>query len=379
MKAVQVQDRKVRYAVVGVGWISQAQFLPGVEHTGNSEVVALVTGHAEKAAKVGEKYGIGEEVYLYEEFDQLLTSGKIDAVYLATPNDDHVDLAVQTLNVGVHLLLEKPMSTSVAECERILAAQEGSGAKLMIAYRLHHEPGTLRAIERVRKGDLGRIVAFNSSFSQHVHGQNHRARHGYWGGPVPDMGVYCINAARNLFTAEPEEVVAAGVQTDERFNFQDTVSVTMKFPGPRIASVAPRIASFVVTYNGGDVDDYRIIGEKGDLFSQPAYQVGSRIEHVVTIGTRKTSETFSATDHFGGELKYFSNCILNNHEPEADGEEGLLDVRVLEAVEQSLQTGKPVKLLPYDRKRRPAEQQVEKLSPHGKVELIDAHQPSKGQ
>lgn len=372
MKAVEVRARKVRYAVVGVGWISQAQFLPGIEHTGNSEVLALVTGHAEKAAKVGEKYGIGENVYLYEEFGELLASGKIDAVYLATPNEDHVVLAIKTLDAGVHLLLEKPMATSVLDCERILAAQEKSGARLMIAYRMHHEPGTLRAIDRVRHGDLGRIVAFNSSFSQHVHGQNHRAKHGYWSGPVPDMGVYCINAARNLLGAEPIEVMAAGVKTDERFNFEDTVSVTMKFPGPRIAS-------FVSSYNGGDLDDYRVIGEKGDLFSQPAYGVGAKIEHVVTIGTRKTSETFPATDHFGGELRYFSDCILSNGHPEADGEEGLLDVRVLEAVEESLKSGQAVKLKPYDRKRRPTEKQAQKLSPHEKVELVDAHQPSEGQ
>ena len=158
--AVVVKGRKVRYAVVGVGWISQAAFLPGVEHTGNSEVVALVTGHEEKAAKVGEKYGVSD-VYEYEEYGQLLASGKIDAAYLATPNADHVELAVQTLDAGINLLLEKPMATSVQECERILEASEHSGAKLMIAYRLHFEPGTLKAIERVRNGEIGALRMFN--------------------------------------------------------------------------------------------------------------------------------------------------------------------------------------------------------------------------
>ncbi len=180
---------KVRYAVVGVGWISQAAFMPGVEHTGNSEMVALVSGHQEKAEKVGEKYGIKKHVS-YEEFGTLLASGDVDAVYLATPNFDHVELAVQTLDAGVHLLLEKPMAVSVEECERIIAASEKSGAKLMLAYRLHHEPGTLKAIERVREGEIGRVKFFNSSFAQQVSGQNHRAKQGYWAGPVPDMGPY---------------------------------------------------------------------------------------------------------------------------------------------------------------------------------------------
>jgi predicted dehydrogenase len=158
--AVNVKDRKVRYAVVGIGWISQTAFLPGVKHTGNSEAVAFVSGHEEKAKKVGQKYGI-DALYSYDEYDQLLSSGTIDAVYLATPNWDHVDLAVRALGAGIHLLLEKPMATSVEDCERIIAASERTGAKLMVAYRLHHEPGTLAAFERVRTGNLGHLRYFN--------------------------------------------------------------------------------------------------------------------------------------------------------------------------------------------------------------------------
>lgn len=363
--------KKVRYAVVGVGWISQAAFMPGVEHTGNSEMVALVSGHEEKAEEVGEKYGI-TKIYSYDEMGALLTSGEIDAVYLATPNFDHVQLAVQTLEAGIHLLLEKPMAVSVEECGRIIAASEKSGAKLMLAYRLHHEPGTLKAIERVRNGDIGRVRYFNSSFSQPVSGQNHRAKHGFWAGPVPDMGPYPINMVRNLFGAEPIEVFAAGVRSDERFNFDDTVAVTLKFDKARIATT-------VLSYNGGDVDDYRIVGEKGDLYSNPAYQVGSAIEHELTVNKKKSSESFKTTDQFGGELKYFSDCIREDRNPEASGEEGMLDVRILAAVERSLETGKPQTLAPYHRTRRPDSEQVEKLDSVKEPELVGAHKPSDGQ
>jgi predicted dehydrogenase len=349
--AVEVKGRKVRYAVVGLGWISQAAMLPGVEHTGNSEVVAFVTGDEEKAAKVGEKYGV-DAIYSYAEYDQLLASGKIDAAYLATPNWDHVELAVKTLEAGVHLLLEKPMAVSVEECERMMAAAERSGAKLMVAYRLHFEPGTLKAIERVRNGEIGTVRMFNSSFSQQVSGQNHRARNGFWAGPVPDMGPYPINAVRNLFGAEPLEVYATGVKTDERFTMEDTVAVTLKFP-------ANRVAAFVLSYNGGDVDDYRIVGSKGSIFSDPAYQVGMKIEHEVKVGKESSKESFKKTDHFGGELKYFSDCIVNGSNPEPSGEEGMLDVRVLVAIEESLKTNRPVPLAPYTRSRRPAKDQVE--------------------
>ena len=317
-EAKQVKGSKVRYAVVGLGWISQAEFMPGVAHTGNSEMVALVSGHEEKAQKVGEMYGVSA-LYAYDELDALLASGAIDAVYLATPNFDHVEYAVKILEAGIHLLLEKPMAVGVAECERILAAQKKSGAKLMIAYRLHHEPGTLKAIERVRAGEIGTVRTFTSTFSQQVSGMNHRAKHGFWAGPAPDMGPYPINAVRNLFGAEPIEVFATGVNTDpERFldedgkPFDDTIAVTLKFEGSRIAA-------FVLSYNGGDVDDYRIVGSKGDLLSQPAYQVGSAMAHELTVSKKKSSQSFKTTDHFGGELKYFSECILNDRTPEADG------------------------------------------------------------
>ena len=213
MRAKKVVARKVRYAVVGAGWIAQAQFMPGVEHTGNSELAALVTGHEEKAARLGDRYGI-RSTYSYEENEEMLASGEVDAVYLALPNWAHVDFAVRALDAGLHLLLEKPMAVSVAQCERICAAAERTGAKLMIAYRLHHEPGMLEALRTVREGELGHISMFNSTFSQQIAPSNHRAKHGFWAGPVPDMGPYPINTVRALFGAEPTEVFATGVCTD---------------------------------------------------------------------------------------------------------------------------------------------------------------------
>jgi predicted dehydrogenase len=371
MAAKVVSGRKVRYAVVGVGWITQAAFLPGVEHTGNSEVVAMVTGHEEKAQKVGETYGI-EKIYSYDEMDGMLASGEVDAVYLATPNFDHVELAVKTLDAGVHLLLEKPMAVSVSECTRMIEASEESGAKLMVAYRLHFEPGTLKAIDRVRDGEIGTVRFFNSSFSQQVSRQNHRAKHGFWAGPVADMGPYPLNMVRNLFGAEPIEVSAIGVCTDdERFTMEDTVAVTLKFE-------SHRVASFTVSYSGGDVDEYRVVGSKGDLYSKPAYQVGTAIEQELTI-EKKSSEKFKTTDHFGGELKYFSDCILNDKRPEADGEEGMLDVRVLVAIENALLSGETQTLEPYYRKRRPMPGQVETLRAVKEPKLVGAHKPSEGQ
>ncbi|HEY4008598.1 MAG TPA: Gfo/Idh/MocA family oxidoreductase [Acidobacteriaceae bacterium] len=373
-QAVAVKGRKVRYAVVGIGWISQTAFLPGVEHTGNSEVVAFVSGHEDKAANVGEKYGV-HDLFSYDEYDDLLRSGKIDAVYLATPNWDHVALAVRTLDAGIHLLLEKPMATSVEDCERIIAASEHSGAKLMVAYRMHHEPAMLKAFETARSGKLGHLRYFNSSFSQPVNYQNHRAKNGYWAGPVPDMGPYPINTARNFFGAEPVEVFAIGTRTEpERFrDFDDQVAVSLRFPGGQLATM-------LLSYSGSDLDDYRIVGTLGDLYSTPAFAMPGGFKHTITIGETKTKteESFKPTDQFGGELKYFSECIVNGEHPEADGEEGMLDIRVIAALQRALEAGQPQKLEPYVRRRRPTQQQAQKLNKVDEPELVGVHRPSEG-
>ncbi|MCT7298310.1 Gfo/Idh/MocA family oxidoreductase [Ralstonia sp. CHL-2022] len=361
----------VRYAVVGAGWISQAAFLPGVAQSGNSVVTALVTGDEVKATALADRYGI-EHVHGYADYDQLLTSGDIDAIYLALPNDMHRQYALPALQRGIHVLLEKPMATSEADCEAMIEAARNGNAKLMIAYRLHFEPATLAAIELVRAGKLGRIRAFSAMFSQSVAPSNHRANHGYWAGPVSDMGVYPINAVRNLFGEEPVEVSACGVRDpDLPFNFDDTVSVTLRFADHRVAQ-------FVVSYSGASIDQYRILGTKGDLEVSPGFMFGVGLKYRATIDGKTHEQAFDATDQFGGELQYFSDCILNNREPEPNGEEGLADVRVLAAIERALESGQPQNLGPFQRQGRMETAQVRKLPPVPSPELVDAAEPSQG-
>ena len=361
----------VRYAVVGAGWISQAAFLPGVAQSGNSVVTALVTGDEAKATALADRYGI-QHVHGYADYDQLLASGDIDAIYLALPNDMHRQYALPALQRGIHVLLEKPMATSEADCEAMIEAARNGNAKLMIAYRLHFEPATLAAIELVRSGKLGRIRAFSAVFSQSVAPSNHRASHGYWAGPVSDMGVYPINAVRNLFGEEPVEVSACGVRDpDLPFNFDDTVSVTLRFADHRVAQ-------FVVSYSGASIDQYRILGTQGNLEVSPGFMFGVGLKYRATIDGKTHEQAFDATDQFGGELQYFSDCILNNREPEPNGEEGLADVRVLAAIERALESGQPQNLGPFQRQGRMETAQVRKLPPVPSPELVDAAEPSQG-
>ncbi|ANH76289.1 oxidoreductase family, C-terminal alpha/beta domain protein [Ralstonia insidiosa] len=369
--SARTTQRPVRYAVVGAGWISQAAFLPGVAHSGNSVVTALVTGDATKANALARRYGI-EHVCDYADYEHLLTGGEIDAIYLALPNDMHRQYALPALQRGIHVLLEKPMATSEADCEAMIEAARLGNAKLMIAYRLHFEPATLAAIELVRAGTLGRIRAFSAVFSQSVAPSNHRARHGYWAGPVSDMGVYPINAVRNLFGEEPVEVAAVGVRDpDLTFNFDDTVAVTLRFADHRVAQ-------FTVSYSATWVDQYRILGTKGDLEVSPGFTFGSGLRHRLTLTGQTQERAFDATNQFGGELQYFSDCILNDLEPEPNGEEGLADVRILAAIERALESGQPQSLGPFHRHGRMEAAQVRKLPAVSAPELVDAAEPSVG-
>jgi len=369
-EAKAVQDRKVRYAVVGAGWISQSAFMPGVEHTGNSEITSLVSGDEQKRKVLASRYDI-HSVYSYEQYEEMLASGEVDAVYLATPNAGHVDLAVRTLNAGIHLLLEKPMAVSVTECERINAAAAASKAKLMVAYRLHFEPATLGVIERIRAGEIGTLRAFNSTFTQHVAPANHRAKNGFWAGPVADMGPYPINAVRNIFGAEPVEVFAIGTQAETAFNFHDTVSVTLRFEGDRMAQ-------FTVSYACEPIGEYTVAGTSGWIQVNPAFTFHDAIATKSSVNGKEDEEKGKRTDQFGGETKYFSDCILEGRSPEPDGDEGLRDVRVIAAIEESLRTGAVVKLAAMPPRRGPAKLQEMSLSAVKEPEMVNAFAPEKG-
>jgi len=375
LSAIGLGDgKKVRYAIVGVGDISQEAMMPGVRHTDNSEITALVTGDPEKAREVGKQYGVAD-TYSYEQFDEMLQSGKVDAIYLATPNWRHAEFAIPALAAGVHVLVEKPLEISTQQCNAIREAVEASTAKLMVAYRLHFEPGTLATIERIRSGDLGDVRVFSSTFVQKVDPDNHRAKSGIAAGPVFDMGPYPVNAARYVFEAEPTEVVSAvGVRTPGTGlgDFDDTVSVTLRFPGDRLAQ-------FVLSYALNTLDSFFAVGTKGSIAMQPCYMYGKPTQQMVTIGQDEESHSFKNTDHFGGEMKYFSDCILNDRQPEPDVEEGYADVRVLEGIVEALKTGGPVKLEPFERTRRiDTEAQRETLRAVKSPDLVNASNPGAG-
>ena len=362
-------NHPVRFAVVGVGQISQQAFIPGLSRIEDAELAALVTSSPEKAEALGQEFGVA--TYSYEEYPALLESGDIDAVYVATPVFRHREFAEPALKAGIHILLEKPMATSVEDCQAITDAAKQSGATLMVAYRLHQEPATVEMIEKVRDQQvIGDPRFFTATFSQDITEENHRGHSGYWGGPIPDMGTYPQNMVRNLFHDEPVEVYAKGVRIPGReFNFDDTVAVTLTFPGERVAQ-------FTISYASESAEQFTVAGTKGEISAQPCFGFGPGVGIEYTLTQEGSSESFAhdPVEQFGGQTQYFVDCLRQGVAPEPDGEEGMLDVRVNEAVLESLETGRPVTLEPYQRERKVTSEQVRRVTPADEPEddeLVD--------
>ena len=161
------RQRRVRYAVVGLGWIAQETVLPAFAQAENSELVALVSDDPAKIASLSQRYGV-QSSYSYAEYDNCLNSGEVDAVYIALPNHLHQEYTVRAANAGVHVLCEKPLAVTVAECEAMIRAAQDHNIKLMTAYRLHFDQANMQAVEIVNSGKIGNPRIFNSVFCQQV-------------------------------------------------------------------------------------------------------------------------------------------------------------------------------------------------------------------
>jgi glucose-fructose oxidoreductase len=274
---------------------------------------------------------------------------------------------------GVHVLCEKPMAVTEEECESMIDAASRNSVKLMIAYRLHFEKGNLSAISAIKEGKIGEPRIFHSEFCQQVAFGNSRLQGSLGGGPLYDIGVYCINAARYLFQAEPEEVFAYGasLRGDTRFDeVQEMSTALMRFPGERLAS-------FTCSFGAADRSAFEVIGTKGVLRMDPAYEMVDDLKCQLTFDGRTQKSTYKKRDQFGPELVYFSNCVLQDSAPEPNGKEGMADVRIIQALLESQDKKRPVRIADVGEVERPSEQQEIHKPPVGKPQLVKAAAPTK--
>ncbi len=365
-----MSDKKVRFAVVGTGWFAQEAILPAFANaTDTAQLAAIVSGDPVKQKEVGKQYDV--PAYGYEQYGDLLESGTIDAVYIALPNSMHKEYALRAAKHHIHVLTEKPMAATSAECRDMIAACAAAGVKLMVAYRLHFESGNLTAIEHIKSGKIGEPRLFNSVFTQQVQEGNTRLDADLAGSPLMDIGIYCINAARYLFQDDPVEVSGFAASNKEtRFReVPEMVSAVMRFP-------KERLATFTCGFGEGKVSEYRVVGTTGDLKMEIGYTFRGDITMHLTDKTGKTKKTvFEERDQVGPEIAYFSDCVRNNRVPEPSGLEGLADLLIIEAIEKACATGRTIKLPPFEAKPRPGLAQEYQMPKVGAKGMVNAAPP----
>jgi predicted dehydrogenase len=219
----------------------------------------------------------------------------------------------------------------------------------MTAYRLHFEPVNLEVVKLIEQNKIGELRYFTSTFGYQIKPGNVRTSADRGGGAIWDLGVYCINAARYLFRADPVEIFAMPMQRpkDERFEeVPEGMSVLLKFEGNRTAQ-------FTVSFGSAPQGDYRIVGTKGHIELTNAYEYEATRELRVVVGEKTSRRKFKPTDQFAPELIAFSRAILDGTALEPDGEEGLRDVRIIVAALKSAREGRPLNLSWPAPRRRP--------------------------
>jgi predicted dehydrogenase len=331
----QEQGRRIGWCIVGLGRISMDHFMPGVKQGQTGRIVALVSGHRPKAEQQAKMYGVADSaIYSYEDYDRIRDNKEIDAVYIALPNSMHAEYTIRAAKAGKHVLCEKPMATSVADCKAMIEACRTAGKKLMIAYRCQYEPVNLKAIELIRSGQIGTVQAIESANGFNISpGEWRLDRKLSGGGPLMDVGIYSLNACRYLTGEEPGNIHANSSVIDHDGRFKDVeenLGWTMKFPSGIVASCN--------TSYGSSMDGfYRVHGSKGMIELSPAF--GYQGIHLkAELGGGKaidmpTSE--HGPEQFTVEADYFADCIWNDKEPKSDGQEGLRDTEYMSQIYKS--------------------------------------------
>lgn len=351
-------NERVGVAIVGVGRISVNEMLPAFAQSKHARPVALVSGDRAKALKVAHQYNIPESAVLdYKDYDKLANMPEVQAVYIALPNSMHAEYTVRAARAGKHVLCEKPMANSVAECQQMIDACRKAKKKLMIAYRSQYEENDRTLVKMIRNKELGQLKEFISVNSQHMADPQHwrlkRALAG--GGALPDVGLYCINAARFLSGEEPVEVIGNTYATpnDPRFKeVEESCQFVLRFPSGFIATCT-------TGYSSHKSQMFRLNGTTAWAELNPAYAYeGIKLKVSRQVDGKEHASEIQAENknQFAAELDHFARCIQQDKDVHTPGEEGLQDQRIMEAIYESARTHRSVKLSAPGRTRGPEPQ-----------------------
>ena len=331
---------KVGFAVVGLGAIAQGSVLPAFRHAKRAKLVALVSRDKRQAEKLARKYK-AQAAYGAEELGACLENPAVDAVYLATPQSEHLSATIAAARAGKHVLCEKPLALNAEQSAEMVRVCEECGVQLMTAYRKYYEPSALYLKKLIRSGKLGKVDVINTSFSElHVAGKSIP-----WlldasvagGGPLMDLGAYCVNTSRWLVEEDPVEVSAHSWKKDaERFrDVEEGISFRMQFASGLVvqgtSTYSSAISSFVF-----------VQGSRGWACLTPAFPFDEERRLTGKIGGKWFEKKFKVVDEFAPELDAFAGAIQTKKPVEPDGRQGHRDMCILGAIYASARNGEPV-------------------------------------
>ena len=320
-----------------MGYYAEHKLATALQETKNCYLAGIVTGKPEKAEKFKAKYNLPEtSIYNYETFDRIADNKSIDIVYVVLPNSMHHEYVIRAAKARKHVITEKPMAVSVKECQAMIDACKKAGVKLSVGYRLHFEPFTQEAMRIGQQKVFGKVKLVESSdgFKIGDPTQWRLKKSLAGGGAMMDVGVYAIQAARYSTGEEPISVTAQEFKTDPvKFKEVDeTIFWQMEFPSGAVSNSATTYAS--------STERLFISAENGWVELRPAYGYGP-----LAGRTSKGELNIPQTNHQALQMEDFARCILENKESSVSGEEGLKDLKVVEAIYRAIASGKKEKIV----------------------------------
>ncbi|SMB91666.1 Gfo/Idh/MocA family protein [Deinococcus hopiensis] len=336
------ETRRVGYAIVGIGELSSSELIPAARTSEHAYVAALVTGDVEKGRAFATAHGLTDaDVYPYGEFGKLAEREDVEAVYIVLPNRLHREYVERAARMGKQVLCEKPLGVNASDAQAMVDACREAGVLLMTAYRCQYTPAHWAARDAVQGGKLGPVKLVDS-----IHGQVEddpeawRLRRDLaGGGPLPDVGIYCLNTIRFVLGTEPEWAFATLYQpeNDERFReVEESLSFMLGFPGGVIANA-------LTSYGIHKTATLRVLGEAGTALMDPAFTYEG-LKVTLTDKEGEFTPSFPDADQFGLELDHFAGCVRSGRRPWTPGEEGVQDHRIMDALYESARTGQVVRL-----------------------------------
>ncbi|HEY0945713.1 MAG TPA: Gfo/Idh/MocA family oxidoreductase [Opitutaceae bacterium] len=328
--------RKLGVALFGLGNYSTGELGPALRETRLCRLAGVVSGSAEKAKRWAREYGFPERnCYHYENFDRIADNPDIDILYIVTPPGLHCENVVRAAKTGKHIICEKPMAVTVAECDQMIAACRDAGVQLAIGYRMHYDPSHRELVRLQREKDFGELTGLSG-------GHGFRVRSRIWrltqklggGGPLMDVGIYVVNAACLAAGAAPLAVTAREEPKTNPELFaevEETLHWTMEFPGG--ASCAG------VTSYARNLNAFRAEGAQGWIELQPAFSYRG-----VRVTTSRGPFDFVGPNQQALQMDDFADCILTGRRTPVPGELGRRDMQIIRAIYEAARTGKRVEL-----------------------------------